>query len=112
MKTKDDIIKSAAFKLGVTAKQVAPVLEALVATIKEELAGGRSVQIREFGLFEAIEKEERLGRNPKSGDTITIPARTVLKFAASKKLAEQINAGQVAFLDHAAIAASLKGTPK
>ena len=68
--------------------QEAETLKAAAAIIKRELeavkAEGGSVGLHKFGTFKVSQAAARKGRNPKTGGTIEIPARTVVRFSASK----------------------------
>ena len=62
-------------------------LEGVTTTLKK----GGKVSIPGFGSFETSQRAARSGRNPQTGETITIPAATVAKFKAGKKLKDSIN---------------------
>lgn len=66
-------------------------VEAFVETIEEQLAKGEKVNIYQFGSFEIAERGERMGRNPKDGTQILIPACKSPKFKASKNLKDLVN---------------------
>ena len=61
-------------------------LKAFIDTVTDELKNGGKVQLVGFGTFEVGERAERQGRNPKTGETITIPASKSPKFKAGKAL--------------------------
>ena len=65
-------------------------LNTLLETIQECLAEGNDVAFIGWGTFEVAEREERMGRNPKTGETMTIPAKKVVKFKAGTKLKEAV----------------------
>jgi DNA-binding protein HU-beta len=67
------------------------VLDAVLTHIAAALERGEKVDIRGFGAFQVIEKKERQGRNPKTGETLTIAAKKVASFKPSKDLAERVN---------------------
>ena len=56
------------------------------------MVNGGKVQLIGFGTFEVVERPERMGRNPKSKETITIAASRVPKFKAGKALKDKVNA--------------------
>jgi DNA-binding protein HU-beta len=62
-----------------------------VDAIASELAAGRDVAIAGFGKFSVSERSARDGRNPSSGETIQVAARTVAKFSAAAALKKQLN---------------------
>lgn len=85
---KTELTIALAEKTGCTKADVAKVLNGFVEVVEEQLAQGASVQIIGFGTFETSKYEERTGRNPQTGKTITIPAGVRPKFtpgAALKK---------------------------
>ena len=67
-------------------------LKAFIDTVTDELKNGGKVQLVGFGSFEVVERAERQGRNPKTGETITIPASKSPKFKAGRSLKDILNA--------------------
>lgn len=72
-------------------KQAAELVDLVFSTLKEELERGERIKISGFGNFEVRHKEARAGRNPHTGDDLTIEARRVLRFKPSQKLKERLN---------------------
>ena len=68
-------------------------VETLLEIIKRSLKEGEDVLISGFGKFSVKEKQERKGRNPATGETMTLPPRKVVAFKCSGKLRNKINAG-------------------
>ena len=66
-------------------------LKAFIDTVTDELKNGGKVQLVGFGTFEVAERAERQGRNPKTGETITIPASKSPKFKAGRSLKDTVN---------------------
>lgn len=66
-------------------------LDGVVKVIKETLAAGEDITLVGFGTFTVAAKPERQGRNPKTGETITIPATKVPKFKPGKLLKDAVN---------------------
>jgi nucleoid DNA-binding protein len=62
------------------------VYEAIVESVAETLAGGEEVGIRGFGTFSVVSRAERTGRNPRTGETMTIPGGRKVKFAPGSEL--------------------------
>jgi integration host factor subunit alpha len=71
--------------------QASETVEILIETIKQTLASGEDVMISGFGKFCVKEKNERLGRNPATGRSMTLKPRRVVTFKCSGKLREKIN---------------------
>ena len=86
--TKKDFIEKYAAKTGASKKAAGEYVEAFLETVEETLAAGESVQFVGWGSFELHSKNARKGRNPKTGEEVDIPAKTVVKFRAGKKLKE------------------------
>lgn len=88
---KSEWIDRAAKNSGITKKQIEAVYDALADAFYNALLDGDTVQISGFGSFEVRTKEEHNGRNPKTNETITIPASRRLVFLCGKKMKEKIN---------------------
>lgn len=89
--TKRDIVVRIAEKTKLTQNEVAEVVQKTLNYIAEELANGRTVELRNFGVFEVTTRKARKGRNPnKPQDEVIIPERTVIKFKTGKELKEQV----------------------
>ena len=69
-----------------TKKEAKEIVETLFETIKNSLKKREPVAISGFGTFKVKETKERQGRNPKTGETIQIPAKKKIAFRASKEL--------------------------
>lgn len=89
--TKADIIQNLYNKLGFSKKDSARIVESVFDIMKENLAQGENVKISGFGNFIVNEKRSRKGRNPQTGETITISERKVLTFKASQVLRSALN---------------------
>jgi DNA-binding protein HU-beta len=71
--------------------EVEHIIDAALALIADTLANGETVDLRGFGSFQVSAKKERQGRNPKTGESLTIPAKKVALFKPSKELAQRVN---------------------
>ena len=89
--TKAELVEQVAKKSGLTKMSATDAVNAITDTIQETLASGEFVQIVGFGTFNTAERAERQGRNPATGETITIPAKTVVTFKAGKTLKDSVN---------------------
>ncbi|MFG1691442.1 HU family DNA-binding protein [Gemmatimonadota bacterium] len=87
---KSDLVDALASSTGMTKADAARAVDALFATdsgiISKNLKWGKKVQITGFGTFEAKMRKARTGRNPRTGQTINIPATTSPSFRAGKGL--------------------------
>lgn len=66
-------------------------LDAFIETVSKSLREGDSVALIGFGTFEVGNRKQRIGRNPRTGEEITIPAAKVPRFKAGKKLKDEVN---------------------
>ena len=87
---KTELIAAVAEKTGLTKKDAERVVNATVDTITESMVKGDKVQISGFGIFEVKSREARVGRNPRTKQTIQIPATRLPVFKASKALKDTI----------------------
>lgn len=88
---KAELIDAIAEKAGLSKKDAGEALSAFTTTVADELKSGNSVQLIGFGTFDVGERAARSGRNPKTGQTITIKASKNPKFKAGKALKDLVN---------------------
>ena len=88
---KSQLIKSVAEKSDLSQKQVSEALSLIEATLIESLKAGEKVQLSGFGTFEVRERAERKGRNPKTGEVVTVAACKYLAFVPAKAVKETLN---------------------
>jgi nucleoid DNA-binding protein len=86
---KTDLINKVATVVG-TQKQAKEAVDCVLDTITQALAGQDAVQIAGFGSFKVSQRKARIGRNPKTGQTIQIAATRVPKFAPGKALKDAV----------------------
>ena len=89
--TKADIIEKVYQKIGFSKKEASELVEMVFNQLKDVLCNGDKVKISGFGNFIVRGKKERIGRNPQTGDQITISARRVLTFRPSQVLKALLN---------------------
>ena len=89
--TKRELVINVSNKLGVTQSEVAKVIETTFETISEALGEGKRWELRDFGVFEVKMRASRIGRNPRTGDQVPVPARRVVTFRPGKKLKEVVS---------------------
>lgn len=87
---KTELVAVVAAKTGLTKKDAERVVNATVDAITESLVKGEKVQISGFGAFEVKTREARVGRNPRTKETIEIPATRQPGFKASKTLKDTV----------------------
>lgn len=88
---KKELVAAVADKCEMKKSDAEKVLEAFTEVVAEELKNGGKVALVGFGTFEVAERAEREGRNPKSGETMMIPASRNPKFKAGKALKDAVN---------------------
>ncbi|MBF0622141.1 MAG: HU family DNA-binding protein [Magnetococcales bacterium] len=88
---KSQLVDAVASAANLTKAQAAPAVEAVLASIEGALSSGDSVSLVGFGTFSVSQRAARTGRNPKTGAEMQIPASTVPKFKAGKKLKDAVN---------------------
>ena len=91
--TKKKLIQDISHKKGLHPNDVRTVVQAFLDEITESLQRGDRLEFRDFGVFEVVERKQKVGRNPKNaGVPIIIPARPAVKFTPGKKMRQLIEA--------------------
>ena len=88
---KNELIAAAAAASGVSKKDTAAVLDALLASTTDAVATGDKVQLIGFGTFETREHGERTSRNPRTGEPVTVAACKAPAFKAGKAFKDAVN---------------------
>jgi DNA-binding protein HU-beta len=86
-----ELIQQVADEAALTKTQTQSAVKALLKTIMRVVANGDKVTLVGFGSFEPKVRSAREGRNPRTGDTLQIPAATVPTFSAGKTFREAVN---------------------
>ena len=89
---KTELIAAVAEKAELSKKDAEKAVKAFTDVVSEELVNGGKIQLVGFGTFEVSERAAREGRNPKSGEVMSIPASKTPKFKAGKALKDMVNA--------------------
>jgi integration host factor subunit alpha len=90
--TKADMAERLFEELGLNKREAKEVVELFFEEIRAALENGRQVKLSGFGNFDLREKNERPGRNPKTGEEIPISARRVVTFRSGQKLKARVEA--------------------
>ncbi|MCI5544809.1 MAG: HU family DNA-binding protein [Azospirillum sp.] len=88
---KNELIASISSATGLTKTDSAKALDAFITAVTKSLKAGEEVRLVGFGTFGVSERAATTGRNPRTGDTINIPARKVAKFKPGKALQDTVN---------------------
>ena len=89
--TKADLVEKVAREADMTKKDAEQLVEIIFDSITGTLNKGEKIELRGFGSFRVRERGARRGRNPKTGDPVSIPAKRVPYFKPGKELKELIN---------------------
>ena len=90
-RNKQDLVDLIAAQADISKIAAETALNAFIDTVTDTLAEGGKVAIVNFGSFETSKRKARIGRNPRTGEEMKIPAAVIAKFKAGKKLKEAVN---------------------
>ena len=85
MTTKTDLTLHVATTHGVSQAKARGIVDDVLGFIADRVAAGETVALKGFGTFEARDSKARMGRNPRTGEAVPIPASTRMAFRAAKK---------------------------
>ena len=90
--TKADLVEQVAEAIGpgITKKDCALVVDGFLNAIKRALAQGENIEIRGFGTYKVRKRKTRTARNPRTGEPVEVPSRTVPVFKPSKHLRKRV----------------------
>ena len=89
--TKADLIEEVSRVVEITRKDSEVIVEAIFESIVRSLRGAEKIEIRGFGSFRTRERRPRIGRNPKTGARVDVPAKLIPYFKPSKELKDLVN---------------------
>jgi len=89
--TKDELAKLVAARAGLDNSQAKAALDATIAEITAQLKAGNDVKFTGFGKFSTVDRPAREGRNPQTGESMQIAAKTAAKFSAGAELKKAVN---------------------
>jgi integration host factor subunit beta len=72
-------------------RDIETIVNAILGTIRDALARGDRVELRGFGTFAVKKRDARAGRNPRTGDCVSVPGKVVLVFRTAKELHQRLN---------------------
>jgi DNA-binding protein HU-beta len=88
---KADLINVISESTGLTKTKSGDVIDVITESMKTALVNGEKVTLVGFGTFTSSKRKGRKGRNPKTGEVITIPEKTVVKFKSGSYLTDSVN---------------------
>jgi integration host factor subunit beta len=89
--TKADLIEEVSRVVEMTRKDSEVIVEAIFDSVVRALRSGDKIEIRGFGSFRTRERQARIGRNPKTGERVDVPAKRIPYFKPSKELKDLVN---------------------
>ena len=93
--TKADLIENVARTAQMSRKDSEIIVETIFESVVKSLRAGDKVEIRGFGSFRTRQRQPRIGRNPKTGARVEVPAKTIPYFKPSKDLKDLVNSTSV-----------------
>jgi len=95
--TKADLVEQVAEAIGpgITKRDCALVVDGFLNAVKQALVQGKGIEIRGFGTFKVRFNKARMARNPKTGEPVAVPERSVPVFKPSRLLQERVTEGAV-----------------
>ncbi len=89
--TKADLIEEVSRLAELTRKDSEVIVETIFDSVVRALRSGDKIEIRGFGSFRTRQRKPRVGRNPKTGDRVEVPAKKIPFFKPSKELKDMVN---------------------
>jgi integration host factor subunit alpha len=89
--TRKDLAKAIHEKMGYSQRSASDLVDMVFASLKQTLLAEELVKIVQFGTFTVKQKAPRMGRNPRTGDSMEIAPRSMVSFKPSKILRERLN---------------------
>jgi len=89
-RTKREIAESVARKTGQTQVIAKAIIQKFLDEVVEELSQGNKLEFRDFGVFEMVTRKPRVGRNPRTGQRVEVPAKRVVTFAMGRLMRDRI----------------------
>src|SRR4051812_27644656 len=89
--TKVDLIDEVSSVVEMTRKDSEVIVEAIFDSVVKALRSGDKIEIRGFGSFRTRQRQSRIGRNPKTGTRVEVPAKRIPYFKPSKELKDLVN---------------------
>ncbi len=88
--TKKEIVTRISDRTDIKQVDVRETVQMTLDIIIESLSKGETVELRNFGIFKVKSRKSRMGRNPKTGESVTIPEKKVVAFKAGRVMKEKV----------------------
>jgi integration host factor subunit beta len=88
--TKRDLVRRIAAETKASTEVVRQIVQRFLDDLIDELAAGRRLEFRDFGVFEVVRRKPRTARNPRTGEPIEVPAKTVVHFKQGRIMRERV----------------------
>jgi integration host factor subunit beta len=95
--TKSELMGALAAKAHLLQKDVELAVNTIIDVLINAVATGERIEIRGFGGFSTIPRQARMGRNPKTGESVSLPSRYTVHFKPGLDLRNRVNASKQAF---------------
>lgn len=92
--TKKQLVEKISEQTNQTKVVTKETVQLFLDTITHELERGNRIELRDFGVFEVKERAARVGRNPKTGETVKVPNRNVVTFKVGRKMKQNVAANK------------------
>ena len=89
--TRKELSASVNTSLGISQRNASEIIDTIFSTLKKTLVDGESIKLVQFGTLAVRDKAPRKGRNPRTGEAMTISKRQMISFRPSKRLRERLN---------------------
>jgi integration host factor subunit beta len=109
--TKAELIEEVSRVIEMTRKDSEVIVEAIFDSVVRALRTGDKIEIRGFGSFRTRQRQSRIGRNPKTGTRVDVPAKRIPYFKPSKELKDLVNPEESAVTNGGPAAAAVKVVP-
>jgi integration host factor subunit beta len=87
---KSELITALTERTTLEVHDVERVVRCMIDVMVAELASGGRVEVRGFGTFSLVRHESRIGRNPRTGESVSVPARYSVRFKAGRELRQRV----------------------
>lgn len=88
--TKKELVRKISEKFGLTQIQTKEIVQSTLDTMIDSIIQTGRIELRNFGVFEVRKRAPRLARNPKTGETVHVPAKKVIIFKPGRLLEERL----------------------